>query len=167
MIQPVRDFVTEFVKDKHFKKVLEVGSRSVNGSIKAQFEYKYDEYIGLDLIEGDGVDILDDAMNIPKHWPDETFDLVICVETLEHVKDPVRIVENMRNVLKSGGWLLITTPGLHHPEHGWPSDYYRFMGNTYRDIFFEGYEHCVYEEKVWEGDSLRYPDAHFGYGQKP
>lgn len=167
MIGPVRQFTIDFLKDKRFSKVLEVGSRNVNGSIKNQFVDKYDEYIGLDLIEGTGVDIVDDAMNIPKHWSTETFDLVICVETLEHVKDPVQVVKNMRNVLKKGGWMLITTPGANHPEHGWPSDYYRFLENTYRDVFFEGFEECHFETKTWEGNNPKLPDAVLGYGRKP
>lgn len=168
MIQPVKDFVEEFLKDKHFTKVLEVGSRDVGpGSIKPTFLDHYEEYIGLDMIDGAEVDIIADAENLLELWPDETFDCVVCVETLEHVKNPVKIVENMRHVLKSGGWMIITTPGLHHPEHGWPSDYYRFLENTYRDVFFDGFTDTHFELKVWEGESLRYPDAHFGYGRKP
>ena len=164
MIQPVKDFVLEFGKGKTFPKVLEVGSRDVNGSVKGLINWT--KYIGLDLIDGENVDVIDDAENIPTHWPDETFDLVICTETLEHVKDPVSIVNKMRNVLKKGGWMLLTTPSIHHPEHGWPSDYYRFFENTYRDVFFEGYDDCHFETKAWDGNMM-YPDAVLGYGRKP
>ncbi len=168
MIQPVKDFVAKFLEDKHFENVLEVGSRDVGpGSIKPTFLTHYDNYVGLDMIEGAEVDIVLDAELLLDKYAKDSFDCVVCVETLEHVKNPVKIVENMRAVLKPGGWMIITTPGTHHPEHGWPSDYYRYIGNTYRDIFFEGYDNFKYEEKVWEGESLRYPDAQFGYGQKP
>jgi SAM-dependent methyltransferase len=170
MIKPIQDFVLEFAKDKHFPKVLEVGSRDINGSVKDLINYK--EYIGLDLIDDNkSVDVVDDAENIPNHWSSETFDLVICTETLEHVKDPPSIVRKMRNVLKKGGWMLITTPGTGHPEHDWPSDYYRFWENTYKDVFFDGFEEVVTKTLIWDSpglvDNTRYPHAILGYGKKP
>lgn len=168
MIVPVHDFVLEFGKGKTFPKVLEVGSRDVNGSVKGLLNWT--EYIGLDLIEGDNVDIVDDAENIPKHWPDETFDLVICTETLEHVKNPVSIVNKMRNVLKKGGWMLITTPGTGHPQHDWPNDYYRFWESTYKDVFFVDFEDVTTKTLIWDSPGLpdndKYPHAILGYGRK-
>lgn len=169
MIKPVRDFVLEFGKKQTFQKVLEIGSRDINGSVKGLLNWT--EYIGLDIIDDKSVDVVDDAMNIQKHWVDETFDLVICVETLEHVKNPTRVVELMRNVLKKGGWMLITTPSIGHPEHDWPSDYYRFFENTYRDVFFEGYEEVVIKSLTWDSPGMesiweRYPHAILGYGRK-
>lgn len=170
MIKPVQDFVLEFGKGKTFPKVLEVGSRDVNGSVKGLINWT--EYIGLDLIGDDkSVDVVDDAENIPSHWPDETFDLVICTETLEHVKNPVSIVNKMRNVLKKGGWMLITTPGTGHPQHDWPSDYYRFWESTYKDVFFVGFEDVITKTMIWDSpglpDNTNYPHAILGYGRKP
>ena len=167
MIQPVIEFTTEFLKDKHFVKVLEVGSRSVAGTIKPTFEDKCDEYIGLDLIAGANVDIIADAEDLPDYFLNETFDCVVCVETLEHTKNPIKIVENMRNVLKSGGWMLITTPCTGHPYHGWPDDYYRFFESVYRDVFFKDFVNCHFETKTWLGNNPAFPDAVLGYGRKP
>jgi len=168
MIQPVKDFVEKFLQDKHFKKVLEVGSRDVGpGSIKPTFLTHYDSYIGLDMIDGNEVDVVLDAEDLLTLYPKNSFDCVVCVETLEHVKNPLKIVENMRKVLKPGGWMIITTPGTGHPEHGWPSDYYRFWVNTYKDVFFVGFEDCYFEAKTWEGNNPSLPDAILGYGRKP
>lgn len=171
MIKPVQDFVIEFSKGRTFPKVLEVGAQNVNGSVKGLLNFE--TYEGLDLVDDhDIVTVIDDAENIPKHWVDETFDLVICTETLEHVKNPVSIVNKMRNVLKKGGWMLITTPGTGHPEHDWPSDYYRFWESTYKDVFFEGFDGVVTKTLFWDSPGLevpndRYPHAILGYGQKP
>lgn len=170
MIGPVVDFVSEFTKDKYFKKVLEVGSRDVNGSVKHLF--KCDEYIGLDLIAGPNVDIVADALRLPEYFKDKTFDCVLCVETLEHVKDPWTIVKNMRSVLKKGGWMLITTPCIGHPEHNWPSDYYRYFESTYKDVFFEGFEEREIRTLIWDSPGIvipntQYPHAVLGYGKKP
>lgn len=170
MIGPVIDFAKEFSKDRHFNKILEVGSRDVNGSVKPIFNY--DEYIGLDLINGANVDIVADAEKLLDHFPEETFDLVLCVETLEHVKNPWLIVENMRKVLKPGGWMFITTPGTGHPQHDWPSDYYRYFETVYKDVFFKDFEECNIKTMIWDcvqivSPNTMYPHAVLGYGQKP
>lgn len=38
------------------------------------------------------------------------YDLVLCLEVIEHVTDPVRLLRNMRRVLKPGGMILVSTP---------------------------------------------------------
>jgi len=168
MIKPVKDFVEEFLKTKGMpKKLLEVGSLDVNGSVREMFKC---DYTGIDLKDGPSVDIKMDAMDIKKRFREGEFDMVICLETLEHVKDPITIVNNMKWVLRKNGWMLITTPGIGHPEHNWPSDYYRFFQNTYGDIFFEDFADCRFETLIWDSPELvnntRYPHAVLGYGRK-
>ncbi|MGH7934334.1 MAG: class I SAM-dependent methyltransferase [Candidatus Binataceae bacterium] len=49
-----------------------------------------------------------------------TFDLVLCTEVLEHVEDDGRALDEMRRVLRPGGWLLITVPtppAVYDPAH--------------------------------------------------
>jgi 2-polyprenyl-3-methyl-5-hydroxy-6-metoxy-1,4-benzoquinol methylase len=44
----------------------------------------------------------------------ESFDIVLCVEVLEHVPSPYLVLENMFRVLKPGGCIIVSTPnGLH------------------------------------------------------
>jgi SAM-dependent methyltransferase len=45
-------------------------------------------------------------------YPDETFDVVVAGEVIEHVIDTDRLLEESRRVLKPGGVLLLTTPNL-------------------------------------------------------
>lgn len=40
------------------------------------------------------------------------FDVVTCWHVIEHVADPRRVLEEIRRVLKSGGWLVLATPNL-------------------------------------------------------
>lgn len=52
-------------------------------------------------------------------WTDETrgpFDLVVCVETLEHVENPRQVLRSIRAVLRPGDRLLVSTPNITHPH---------------------------------------------------
>jgi len=54
------------------------------------------------------IDIVSDITEIPVEA--ESFDAVMCIEVLEHVPDPVRAIEEMSRILKSGGFMIITAP---------------------------------------------------------
>lgn len=43
-------------------------------------------------------------------FADESFDLITCSEVLEHIRNPVRALREMRRILKPGGKLLLSTP---------------------------------------------------------
>lgn len=60
-------------------------------------------------LEGfDATTIVADIQDIP--FPDESFDVVISQETLEHVPDPTRGLAELVRVTRRGGKLLVTTP---------------------------------------------------------
>ena len=53
-------------------------------------------------------------------FEDSCFDLVLCAETLEHVRDVQLLLSEVRRVLRPGGMLAITTPAtrpLMRPPH--------------------------------------------------
>ncbi len=52
---------------------------------------------------------------------DGAFDVVTAIETLEHVVDLDAALDEMRRVLKPGGYLLVTGPNRYFPleTHGW------------------------------------------------
>ncbi len=58
-----------------------------------------------------------DASNESLPYPDGFFDVVITLETIEHVENPHRMLWEIKRVLKSGGALLISIPGeaVYHP----------------------------------------------------
>ena len=43
-------------------------------------------------------------------WEDETFDLITCLDVIEHTPDDRLTLTELRRVCKPGGWLLVTVP---------------------------------------------------------
>lgn len=122
------------------KRVLEVGSYNVNGSLRSHVQsMKPAQYLGIDLQSGPDVDYAVDfcamtSQQVKDLWP-EPFDLVISTEMLEHAGHWRAAINNMKAVLKPGGWLLLTTRGVGFPRHGYPSDYWRFDCKDMQRIF--------------------------------
>jgi SAM-dependent methyltransferase len=64
-------------------------------------------------------------------FPNASFAAVICSELLEHVPDPVKVVNEMHRVLASEGLVLICVPFLNR-IHGDPEDYGRYTDHYWR-----------------------------------
>lgn len=118
------------------KRVLEVGSYNVNGSMR---EYGLSlaprEYIGVDLSEGNCVDRVVNAESLVKEFGKNSFDVVISTEMLEHVVNWKPVIANMKQVVKPGGVILITTRSQGFPFHEWPVDAWRFEVEDMKKIF--------------------------------
>lgn len=114
------------------KDVLEVGSLDINGSIRSLFNKC--NYIGLDVGEGKGVDIV-----CPIHLYDkpETFDVVVSTEMLEHSQTWEKDLAQMYDNLRPGGILILTCASNTRQEHGTtrttPGDA-PFTNDWYRNI---------------------------------
>ncbi len=67
-------------------------------------------FVNLEVEPGPVVDIVADGHAIP--FPDASFDFVVSQAVLEHVRDPRRVVAEMRRVLKPGGWIFVDVPFL-------------------------------------------------------
>jgi SAM-dependent methyltransferase len=80
------------------------------------------QYIGCDMRPGAGVDRVEDLAEL--QIPDSTAAAVICLDTLEHVFEIRKAVDEMLRVLKPGGMILISAP-LDFRIHHHPDDYWR------------------------------------------
>jgi SAM-dependent methyltransferase len=96
-------------------------------------------YTGMDIEGGTG---RPDLVIVPDEpWPlaDNSFDVILCTEVLEHVRDQDLLLGEMRRVLKPGGWLILSVPFLYN-EHGLPWDYRRLSVYGLEDIFSPDYQ---------------------------
>lgn len=101
----------DFFKDK---KVLEVGSLNINGTIRDFFENS--DYTGIDVGEGPGVDIVCQGQDYDQ--PDESYDVVCSGECFEHNPYWLETFENMIRLCKKGGLVFFTCATEGRPEHG-------------------------------------------------
>jgi Methyltransferase domain len=78
----------------------------------------------LDVEPAESVDLVGDARSLP--LADGSVDAVLCTQVLEHVPEPVPVVKEIHRVLRPGGRMILSLPGI-FPQHGSPGDYWRYM----------------------------------------
>ncbi len=117
------------------KKILEVGSRqAVNQNEMADLRSLFPKgsFVGLDMQKGPGVDIVASAEKLP--FPDKSFDVVYCLETLEHAERPWLICSEIERVLKPKG-IAVVSSQQNFPIHMHPSDYFRYTPLGLKALF--------------------------------
>jgi SAM-dependent methyltransferase len=97
------------------------------------------QYIGADLPGNAAADIeIDDEGHVG--LPDQTVDLVLSTQVLEHVEEPDTYLDECMRLLRAGGWLLLSTHGLMY-YHQDPEDYWRWTHAGLRKLLTDhGFE---------------------------
>lgn len=120
-------------------KVLDVGSLNINGSAK-QVYTEYESYTGIDMRGGRDVDIVMNAHDLVAKFGENSFDTVVCMNTMEHDDKFWETQEQINKVLKKGGYYAFTVPGFKFPFHPHPRDYWRMSPQAVKETIFKGYE---------------------------
>lgn len=137
--------------EKHagtFGRVVEFGSRDVNGSVRRLFTA--DEYLGIDLMAGPGVDVVADAADVSLAG----YDVVVCCEVLEHHPHPLDLVQKAHDALVDGGTFLMTCAGPGRSPHsaidGGPVRPGEHYANVSPDDFCSWLEKAGFASCDWE-----------------
>lgn len=130
-----------FAKDIKNKKILEIGSgKDKNYLAKKNFDNS-NEFMQSDVNPNYGHRVIDvTKMNFKNE-----FDVILCINVLEHVFDFKKAIENIYKGLKSNGIALFFVPG-YYPLHDEPYDFWRFSEHSLRrllkDFKYIKIKHC-------------------------
>jgi SAM-dependent methyltransferase len=101
------------------KSLLDLGCGSL--PYKPIYKERFSINIAGDYDIRGAIDVRLDAINLP--FPDNSFDVVIFSEVIEHIPNPEAAVIEISRVLKNGGVLLITWP-FNYMMHEVPFNYF-------------------------------------------
>lgn len=101
--------------------IIDIGSQDINGNNRTQFNSPNWKYIGVDIVEGNNVDIV---LKDPYKYPFEnnSVDIVVSTNTFEHIEFPWKSMEEIARVIKPGGLICIIAPsfgGKHEETDCW------------------------------------------------
>lgn len=96
----------------------------------------HDNVVNLEIAPYPSTDVLTDADELP--FKDGCFDAVVTLATLEHVRRPWKVADELIRVLKPGGTLIADVPFL-QPVHAYPSHYFNMTSEGLQSLFEE---HC-------------------------
>jgi SAM-dependent methyltransferase len=89
------------------------------------------QYTGVDVAQNlaGTVDVVADITDIP--LPDDSFDVVLCTEVLEHVADTSAALTQLARLCRPGGVVIVTSPFM-YPLHEEPHDFVRLTPHVFR-----------------------------------
>lgn len=99
-------------KDKY--DILEIGSLNINGSVRSILEPFAATYLGIDMQDGPGVDLVADGAS---YELPEAYDAIVTAEAFEHTPDWKKIIKQSYINLKPGGIFIATMAGEGRPFH--------------------------------------------------
>ncbi len=114
-------------------RILDIGSQSINGSYRDVLNDPAWTYVGLDMVQGDGVDVVVDQ---PYRWKEvatNSFDVVVSGQAFEHVEFPWVTMLEIERVLSRDGIAIIIAPSGGE-EHRFPFDCWRFYPDGFRAL---------------------------------
>lgn len=123
----LRPFLERYSTDKV---VLEIGGGRVSTNHSYEDLFPHRHTYDIDPLRKP--DTVGDAHSLA--FDDESFEVILCTEVLEHLHTPQKAIDEMRRVLKTDGILILTTRFV-FPIHDAPHDYYRYTEYGLRHLF--------------------------------
>jgi SAM-dependent methyltransferase len=114
------------------------------GSGSKRYAQLFPHSLTVDLDPKRDPDVIADAHNLP--FEKGSFAVVLCVEMLEHVKEPRQVIDEMYRVLAPGGKVILTTRFM-FPFHDAPDDYWRFT-RTGLEYLFSDWDNIAIQEEA-------------------
>ena len=116
------------------------------GCIRKIFKDK--DYKTFDM-NGSDVDIVGDIYDID--MPDASIATALCLNTLEHLAEPQKAVDEIARVLRPKGRIMITVP-MSWSVHRYPKDYWRFLPDGMKHLLHKQFKNI---EMEWDDRKQR------------
>jgi SAM-dependent methyltransferase len=96
------------------------------------FSSRAASYVGVDPVENPHAELRGPVEALPVE--DAAYDVVLCIQVLEHCDDPRQAIRELRRVTAPGGRVLASTHGVmaYHPS---PTDYWRWTHAGLEKLF--------------------------------
>lgn len=88
--------------------------------------------VNLEVVPYPTTDVVAASEFLP--FADDSFDLVISVAVLEHVRDPFAAARELTRIVRPGGRVFAAVPFL-QPYHGYPDHYYNMTAAGLKNLF--------------------------------
>lgn len=131
-----RDHINSFIKrtaadlSNQTGRLLEIGPQT-QSVVKASFQnYQIDT---LDIVDNYNPTFVGDITKYNSFIADSSYDVVACLEVLEHTLNPFEAVKEIRRVLKHEGYVLFSAP-LNWRIHGPTPDCWRFTEHGWKAL---------------------------------
>jgi len=92
----------------------------------------YEHVVNYEIVDYDTTDVVGVGEHLP--FRDNSFDAILSLAVLEHVRDPFQCANEISRVLKPGGKLFCSVPFL-QPLHGYPHHYFNATHQGLRRLF--------------------------------
>lgn len=131
----LRQFVTQVSGP-----ILEIGSKDYGNTSSFRNIYPSNQYVGVDLEAGKGVDEVVDLTEGIGSLKENYFKLAVCCSVMEHTPKPWIMAQNITRIVAKDGLLYMSVPWVWR-YHAYPDDYFRF---SFRGVM------CLFPDFIWE-----------------
>jgi len=130
-------------------RILDIGSRDVNGSYRDIFAKPPWRYLGVDLAPGKNVDVvLADAYDW-REFPTDYADVIVSGQTLEHIEFFWDTLAEIARVMKPNGLCCLIAPSS-GPEHRYPQDCWRIYPDGFAAVARYAFLEVIDARTQWD-----------------
>lgn len=153
-------FLKKFVQNADGP-ILEIGSKDYGSTSSFRDYFPDNPYVGLDLEEGKGVDVIQDLTQGIGSLEANSFGLIICCSVLEHTDKPWVMADNITRLMRPGGKIYMSVPWVWR-YHAYPDDYFRFSFRGVIALFPELHWDTPYYSTTCPGEFIAVTPENLG-----
>ena len=99
-------------------------------------------WINLDNFDSKTLDVIHNLETFPYPFEDNYFDEIIAINVLEHIENPVRVIEELYRITAKNGKVTIRVPYYNSKDMGTDPTHKNFFSEHSLDYFDPSKKHC-------------------------